>query len=64
MLFEFFMNFLNIEKKKLRIFSSIFYVFFAFYAISNIKKKKMVLKNFRGEGKIFLFCDKLFDVMM
>ena len=40
MLFEFFMNFLNIEKNKiLRIFSSIFHVFFAFHAISNIKKK-------------------------
>ena len=37
MLFEFFMNFLNIEKKKL--FFSIFHVFFAFRAISNIKTK-------------------------
>ena len=37
MLFEFRMNFLNIEKNKiLRIISSIFHVFFAFYAISNI----------------------------
>ena len=33
MLFEFFMNFLNIEKK-----NSIFHVFFAFHAIFNIKK--------------------------
>ena len=40
MLFEFFMNFLNIEKNKiLRICLSIFHVFFAFHAISNIKKK-------------------------
>ena len=37
MLFEFFMNFLNIEKNKiLRILFSIFHVFFAFHAISNI----------------------------
>ena len=36
MLLEFFMNFLNIEKKKF-VFS-IFHVFFAFHAISNIKK--------------------------
>ena len=36
MLFEFFMNFLNIEKNKN--FVSIFQVFFAFYAISNIKQ--------------------------
>ena len=41
MLFEFFMNFLNIEKNKiLNFFSSIFHdVFFAFHAISSIKKK-------------------------
>ena len=40
MLFDFFMNFLNIEKNKiLRIFFSIFQVFFEFHAISNIKKK-------------------------
>ena len=38
MLFEFFMNFLNIEKLLL-FFFSIFQVFFAFHAISNIKKK-------------------------
>ena len=45
MLFEFFMNFVNIEKKIiLRIFLfSIFPVFFAFYAISNIK----ILKKWR-----------------
>ena len=37
MLFEFFMNFLNIEKKIiLRFIFSKFHVFFAFYAISNI----------------------------
>ena len=41
MLFEFCMNFLNIEKNKiLRIFFSKFHVFFTFHAISNIKKKK------------------------
>ena len=38
MLFEFFMNFLNIEKKKFKILFSIFHVFFAFHAISNITK--------------------------
>ena len=37
MLFEFFMNFLNIEI--FFFFFSIFHVFFAFHAISNIKKK-------------------------
>ena len=37
MLFEFFMNFLNIEKNKIfRNLFSIFHVFFTFYAISNI----------------------------
>ena len=51
MLFEFFMNFLNIEKKNI-FFFSIFHVFFAFHAISNIKKnKKLVYKrNFGGGG--------------
>ena len=40
MLCEFFMNFLNIEKNKIKIILfSIFQVFFAFHAISNIKKK-------------------------
>ena len=40
MLFEFFMNFLNIEKNEiLRIVFSKFHVFFTFHAISNIKKK-------------------------
>ena len=39
MLFEFCMNFLNIEKNKiLRFIFSIFHVFFTFHAISNIKK--------------------------
>ena len=43
MLFEFFMNFLMIEKNKiLRIFFSKFLVFFTFHAISNIKKKNLV----------------------
>ena len=53
MLFEFFMNFLNIEKNKiLRIFFSIFQVFFAFHAISNIKKIYIWCKknNFGGGG--------------
>ena len=37
MLFEFFMNFLNIEKNKiLNNFFSKFHVFFMFHAISNI----------------------------
>ena len=36
-LFEFCMNFLNIEKNKIfRFFFSIFHVFLAFYAISNV----------------------------
>ena len=44
MLLEFFMNFLNIEKKKIiNIFFSIFHVFFAFHAISNIKKYKKLV---------------------
>ena len=46
MLFDFFMNFLNIEKNKiLNIFFSIFHVFFAFHAISNIKEKIGVKKK-------------------
>ena len=36
MLFEFCMNFLSNENKIVRILFSIFHVFFAFYAISNI----------------------------
>ena len=53
MLFEFFMNFLNIEKNKiLRIFFSIFQVFFAFHAISNIKKKNRCKKKIRGGGGV------------
>ena len=37
MLFDFFMNFLNIEKKKkIKSFFSIFHVFLTFYAVSNI----------------------------
>ena len=52
MLFEFFINFLNIEKNKIIIFfSSKFHVFFAFHAISNIYKNKIGVKNvFRGGG--------------
>ena len=57
MLFEFFMNFLNIEKNKiLRIFFSKFHVFFTFHAISNIKKKKKNgVKKIRGGGVEFFF---------
>ena len=59
MLFEFFMNFLNIEKNKiLRIFFSKFHVFFTFHAISNIKKKnKIGVKKIGGRwlnGRWFL----------
>ena len=45
MLFEFVMNFLNIEKN----------VFFAFHAISNIKKKIGVKKKFGGGGLILFW---------
>ena len=49
--FDFFMNFLNIEKNKiLRICVSIFHVFFAFHSISNIKKKNWCKKKIRGGG--------------
>ena len=61
MLFEFFMNFLNIEKNKISLFFfSIFQVFFAFHAISNIKKKIGVKKKIRGGGVwiLFIFLDK------
>ena len=50
MLFDFFMNFLNIEKNKIEIFLfPIFHVFFAFHAISNIKKKivEFIFKFFK-----------------
>ena len=51
MLFEFCMNFLNIEKKKnCRFLFSIFHVFFAFYTISNIKKKIVD----RDSGNLYL----------
>ena len=63
MLFEFFMNFLNIGKKKLRIFFSKFHVFFAFHAISNIKKNKIkigVKKNSGGGGVLNFFLEKQF----
>ena len=56
MLFEFCMNFWNIEKNKnFRFFFSIFHVFFAFHAISNIKKKNGVQKNSGGGGGDFFF---------
>ena len=58
MLFEFFMNFLNIEKNKiLRIFFSKFHVFFTFHAISNIKKKikNWCKKKIRGGGGVLNF---------
>ena len=42
MLFECFMNFLNIEKKNVKNCFAIFHVFFAFHAISNIKKKYII----------------------
>ena len=56
-MFEFFMNFLNIEKNKMKKnYFSIFHVYFAFHAISNIKKKLVYKKNFVGVGfEIFLF---------
>ena len=56
MLFEFCMNFLNIEKCFFCFFSQYFKFFFAFHAISNIKKKIGVKKKFRG-GRVF-FCRK------
>ena len=60
MLFEFCMNFLNIEKNKiLNFFSSVFHVFFAFHAISNIKKNKNGVKKKFG-GVEFFFLEKQF----
>ena len=53
MLFEFVMNFLNIEKKKIFFCSSIFHVFITFHAISNIKKKIGVKKHSGGRGFSF-----------
>ena len=52
MLFDFVMNFLNIEKNKIYlILFSIFQVFFAFHAVSNIKKKNWCKKKkIRGGG--------------
>ena len=53
MLFEFFMNFLNIEKNKIKFFFfEIFHIFFAFYAISNITKNKKLCykKNYYISG--------------
>ena len=59
MLFEFFMNFLNIEKNKiLRIFFSIFHVFIAFHAISSIIKKIGVKKKIPGGGVWIFFLEK------
>ena len=56
MLFEFLKIFLNIEKnKKFRFFFSIFHVFFAFHAISNIKKKFGVKKKISGGGVWIFF---------
>ena len=57
------MNFLNIEKNTiLRFFCTKFHVFFAFHAISNIKKKFGVQKIPRGGGglKNFFFLEKQF----
>ena len=52
MLFDFFMNFLNIEKNKiLRIFFSIFHVFFAFHAISNIMYRNIRNQEPYGENQ-------------
>ena len=47
MLFEFFMNFLNIEKKH---FFFKFHVFYTFHAISNIKKNGVK----KGGVKIYI----------
>ena len=57
LLFEFFMNFLNIEKNNiLRIcFFSKFHVFFTLHAISNIKKKKNWCKKKFGGGGVLNF---------
>ena len=61
MLFDFFMNFLNIEKNIFFLFFSIFQVFFAFHAISNIKKKKIWCKKKNpGGGCGFFFLEKQF----
>ena len=55
MLFEFFMNFLNID-----FFVSIFHVFFAFHAISNIKKNIWCKKNPGGGGGVEFLLEKQF----
>ena len=52
MLFEFFMNILNIE---IFYFFSIFQVFFAFHAISNIKKQIWCKKKIRGGGGVHFY---------
>ena len=49
MLFEFFINFLNIEKN-IYFFFSIFHVFFVFHAISNITKINWCKKKIPGGG--------------
>ena len=60
MLLEFFMNFLNIEKNK--IYKYYFFnisCFFAFHAISNIKKKLVYKKKIpRGGGVLNFFFRK------
>ena len=51
MLFEFFMNFLNIEKNKiLRIFFQNFMVSSRFMLFPTFKKKKIGVKKIRGGG--------------
>ena len=57
MLFAFFMNFLNIEKNEIKFFFFNISIFFAFHAISNIKKKFCVKKKNPG-GWIFIFVRK------
>ena len=52
------MNFLNIEKKIYIFFFPIFQVFFAFHAISNIKKKmwckKKKIRGGEGGGGVWI----------
>ena len=63
MLFEFFMNFLNIEKKKLRFFFLNFMFSSCFMLFPTLKKKNIgVKKNIGGGGgggqHLFLFFEK------
>ena len=53
MLFEFFMNFLNIEKIKKNFKNFMFSS--RFHAISNIKKKKWCKQKFGGGGGVLIF---------